>query len=453
MWTKIIFPVVLILALSASVYSQESPTELTLKKSIRMALEHNLDLRIARVQLEETELELDKVEAVFNSQVNLSLSPLQWEGEEMLGEYRPQARLEASLLTPGGTSYNFSLNGQKGENDTMGTSWSASVSQQIIPHPDLDSSSLSLKKSRITLETKRLEFEEEIDDVKQEVMRRFYAILKEEKEWELKQLSLQYAGENLRIANHKLQQGIAGKLDVLDAETELMAAEEALFQAESTLSQDRMDFKDLLGIPWQEDIVVVFQFPGDFQPLGVTLEEAQKKAIENRPQIREQNFQIKLYELDLTQTKSELSPLLNLSFGYTSEQPGLKEAYRTSLTLEVPLMDGGKGEAEVKIAQGKLRKAKLNLEKLKRDIMAEVRGYFLDLKRMEKNVKFLKLSQEKRHQTLEVTKKMFEQGALTEQELQEKEISVKQAEIGLFGTLADYEVARNKLLKSMGRRL
>ena len=418
-----------------------------------MALEHNLDLRIARVQLEEAELELDKAEAAFNSQVSLSLSPLQWEGEEMLGEYRPQARLEVSLLTPGGTSYNFNINGQKGENDTMGTSWSASVSQQIIPHPDLDSPSLSLKKSRITLETKRLGFEEEIDDVKQEVMRGFYTILKEEKEWELKQLSLQYAGENLRITNHKLQQGMASELDVLDTETELMAAEEALFQAESTLSQDRMDFKDLLGIPWQEDIVVVFQFPGDFQPLGVTLEEAQKKAIENRPQIKEQNFQIKLYELDLTQTKSELSPLLNLSLGYTSEQPGLKEEYRTSLTLEVPLMDGGKGETEVKIAQGKLRKAKLNLEKLKRDIMAEVRGYFLDLKRMEKNVKFLELSQEKRRQTLEVTKKMFGQGALTEQELQEKEISVKQAEIDLFGTLADYEVARNKLLKSMGRRL
>jgi len=310
-----------------------------------------------------------------------------------------------------------------------------------------------LKKSRITLEIKRLEFEEEIDDVKQEVMRRFYAILKEEKEWELKQLSLQYARENLRIISHKLQQGMASELDVLDTETELMATEEALFQAESTLSQDRMDFKDFLGIPWQEDIVVVFQFPGDFQPLGVTFEEAQKKALENRPQIREQNFQIELYELDLTQTKSELSPLLNLSLGYTSEQLGLKEEYRTSLTLEVPLADGGKGETEVKIAQGKLRKAELNLEKLKRDIMAEVRGYFLDLKRMEKTVKFLELSQEKRRQTLEVTKKMFGQGALTEQELQEKEISVKQAEIDLLSALADYEVAKNKLLKSIGRRL
>jgi len=246
---------------------------------------------------------------------------------------------------------------------------------------------------------------------------------------------------------------MASELDVLDAETELMAAEETLFQAESTLSQDRMDFKDLLGIPWQEDIVVVFQFPGDFQPLGVTLEEAQKKALENRPQIREQNFQIKLYQLNLTQTRNELSPLLNLSLGYTSEQPGLEEEYRTSLTLEVPLMDGGKGKAEVKIAQGKLREAELNLEKLKRDIIAEMRGYFLDLKRMEKTVKFLKLSQEKHRQTLEVTKKMFGQGALTEQELQEKEISVKQAEIDLLGTLADYEVARNKLLKSMGERL
>jgi len=100
-----------------------------------------------------------------------------------------------------------------------------------------------------------------------------------------------------------------------------------------------------------------------------------------------------------------------------------------------------------------LREAELNLEKLKRDIMAEVRQYFLDLKRMEKSVEFLNLSQEKYRQTLEVTKKMFAKGALTEQELQEKEISFKQAEIDLLSALADYEVAKNKLLKSIGRRL
>jgi len=185
----------------------------------------------------------------------------------------------------------------------------------------------------------------------------------------------------------------------------------------------------------------------------MTSEETQREALENHPQIKEQNYQIKLYGLDLATVKSEASPSLSASLAYTSDQPGLEEEYRTSLTLEVPLVDGGEGDTEVRIAEGKLREAELNLEKLKRDIMAEVRQYFLDLKRMEKSVEFLNLSQEKYRQTLEVTKKMFAKGALTGQELQEKEISFKQAEINLLSALADYEVAKNKLLKSIGRRL
>ena len=450
---KIGFFILLIFALSVPVHSQENVIVLTMEESIEQALRNNLDLQITRLQLEGTELGLRKAGAAFNPQVNLSLSPLQWEGDETLLEYEPQAHLNTSLLTRGGTSYNFSISGQKGEDDNMKTSWSVGISQQIIPHPQLDSSYQSLEKSRITLEVEKLGFEEKVNELKLEVMRGFYAILTREKECELKRLSFRHAKENFSIATNKLQEGMASELDILDAEAKLISTEEVLFQAESSLLEDRMDFKDLLGIPSQKDIIVVAQSSLNFQPAGMTSEETQREALENHPQIKEQNYQIKLYGLDLATVKSEASPSLSASLAYTSDQPGLEEEYRTSLTLEVPLVDGGEGDTEVRIAEGKLREAELNLEKLKRDIMAEVRQYFLDLKRMEKSLEFLKLSQEKYRQTLEVTKKMFAKGALTGQELQEKEISFKQAEIDLLSALADYEVAKNKLLKSIGRRL
>ena len=313
MWTKVIFSALFIFALSAPVFSQGNPTELTLKKSIELALEHNLGLKIARLQLEETELDLRKAEAAFKPQADLSVSPLQWEGDEDLLEYEPEAHLTAILRTPAGTSYSFSVDGQLGEDDAMQTSWSANISQQIIPRPSLDSFSLSLVKSRITLEVAKLRFEEEVSELKLEVMTGFYAILRQKKECELKQLSLQHAEESLRIARDKLQRGMASDLDILDTEATLIGAEEALFRAKSALSQYRMNFKELVGISLQEDIIVIANPPGDFHSLGVSLEEAQAEALENHPQIQEQNLQIKVYELDLARTKAQSFASLNWS--------------------------------------------------------------------------------------------------------------------------------------------
>jgi outer membrane protein TolC len=247
---------------------------------------------------------------------------------------------------------------------------------------------------------------------------------------------------------------MANQLDFLDAQMELMAAEEALFRAESTLSQYLAEFKDLLGMGPQKKITLVKKFLPDYQPLRIKLEKACREALENNPQIRQQKLMIKLYQLDLAATKSEISPSLNLSAGYDYNKSGLgEEEYRAALFLEIPLIDGGESKTEIRIAQERVKEAELNLRKLKRDILAEVRSYFFDLKKKEKRIEFLRLSQEKHQESLDIAKKMFLEGAMTEQELREKEISLKQTQIGLLSAIVDYELIRAKLLKIMGRRL
>ena len=73
---RIIFFVFLIFVLTAPALSQENLIELSLEESIKQALENNLDIQIARVQLKETELELNKVEATYKIKASSSLSPL-----------------------------------------------------------------------------------------------------------------------------------------------------------------------------------------------------------------------------------------------------------------------------------------------------------------------------------------------------------------------------------------
>ncbi len=428
------------------------PLILSLEDSIQRALKYNLDVQIARIEIEKTKLELKKEKASFRPQAGISTYPLQWKGDYNLFKYSPRVDFDASLFTQWGMAATLSLTGEKEENDKMESSLSLTVTQKILPAPELASSYLSFRKSFLNLEKKKVSSEEEIENIKLLVITSFYEILKQQKECELKKISLEKARENLRIVKDKLKRKMAGKIDLMDAEIELIRAEEELYQVESDLLQSMTDFKELLGIRVDEEIALDDKISIDDRFLKIELEDAIKKALENNRQIHEQLLTINIRQFDLLTNKSEASPSLNLLAGCSYNQLGQRETeYRIGVYVEIPVLDGEKGKTNIQIAQKELDREKLNLEKLKREISAKTRDNFYTLKRLEKRIHLLELSREKQKEALNIAKKMLSQGALTSQEVREREIALIQAEIDYIETLAGYELARACLLKNMGK--
>ena len=331
---------------------------------------------------------------------------------------------------------------------------SLTVTQKILPAPELTSSYLSLRKSFLSLKKEELSSEEEIENIKLLVVTSFYKILKQEKECELKKLSLEQAKQNLTIVKDKLRKGIANKIDVMDAEVELIKAEEEFYQAKSSLSQSMIEFKELLGIGQDEEIILEDKPSLKDHLLKIKLEDAIKKAMENNRQISQQKLIVKMRQFDFIMSRSEASASLNLLAGYSYNTMGQnEEEYKVGMFVEIPLLDGGKGKAGIQIAEQELEKEKLNLEKIKQDICRKIRDNFYELKRLEKRVLLLELSREKQKEALDITRKMFSQGAVVSQQIREREISLKQAEIDFLSALADYEVLKTELLKSIGERI
>ncbi|MEA1965584.1 MAG: TolC family protein [Candidatus Aerophobetes bacterium] len=445
--------ILLVFTLAVPGFAQEKVV-LTLEESIQRALEHSLDAQIVRTEMETAQLELDKQEATFKPQVSVSASPLQWKGDPELLEYRPGVNLDATLHTPGGTGITVSAAEEKEENEKMEARFTLGITQQVTSGPQYDSSSISLEKSRLGLEQEKLTSEEEIEGVKLEVMATFYGILRQERERELRELSLQQAEENLRIVEDKREEGMANQLDVLDAEMQRIEAEEALFQAKSNLLQSMIDLKELVGINLKEEIVLENKSSTEYHSLTIELEEALRQALENNLQISQQELAVKMCQLDCTVSKAEALPSLNVFADYSYNESGLEEEeYRVGMLVEIPLLDGGEGKTNIRIAEQKVKKAKLNLEKLKQDVCGMVREYFYELKGMEKRVTSLKLSQEKKRRALRIIEEMLSEGAATTQEMREWKISFIQTEIDYLQALVDYKVVKAELLKSIGRRI
>ncbi|RLE14763.1 hypothetical protein DRJ04_01760 [Candidatus Aerophobetes bacterium] len=453
MGKKVVSGILLSFFLISAGFAAE-PVVLSLEDSIQRALKYNLDVQIANMEVKKAKLELKKQEAAFKPQASISASPLQWKGKYSLLEYSPQVGFDTSLSTQWGMDAALSVTGKKEEGEMMEPVVSLTVTQKILPAPELTSSYLSLRKSFLSLKKEELSSEEEIENIKLLVVTSFYKILKQEKECELKKLSLEQAKQNLAIVKDKLRKGIANKIDVMDAEVELIKAEEEFYQAKSSLSQSMIEFKELLGIGQDEEIILEDKPSLKDHLLKIKLEDAIKKAMENNRQISQQKLIVKMRQFDFIMSRSEASASLNLLAGYSYNTMGQnEEEYKVGMFVEIPLLDGGKGKAGIQIAEQELEKEKLNLEKIKQDICRKIRDNFYELKRLEKRVLLLELSREKQKEALDITRKMFSQGAVVSQQIREREISLKQAEIDFLSALADYEVLKAELLKSIGERI
>ncbi|MBA7484091.1 hypothetical protein ES707_19615 [subsurface metagenome] len=438
--------------LSFPAWSAEPSVKLTLSESIKQALDHNLDIRITEIQLQGTESKVAQKKASFMPKLNLELAPATWAGKLDSLDYDPQADLSVSLLTKGGTTYSLNLEQEKGEDERINTSWSFILTQKIIPHSRVDSSYLALEKLLLDLRQKRLTLEEEKNRLKLEVTVNFYEILKQQRKIELNRLYLKQARQDLLVVEDKWENQLASDVDLLEAQMKVADAEEVVLQSQDELFQYSGEFKDLLGIDPEAQIEWIAESDYEPEPLELNLEEAVREALVNRLEIKQQELTMKEGELDLALVKSKRSPSLNLSGGYSYTELE-KGEYEASLIFQIPLLDGGEGKAEVETAETRLKETYLNLEKLRRDIRAEARNSFFDLQRGSRRIELLRLSQNWSEKSLEIARRRFSGGGITENELREKEISFEQAEIDLLDAILDYETARSTFLKILGRKL
>jgi len=450
--------VIIVFFLSALAWCQENSIKLTLNESVEQAIKGNLDVKIAETQFQRMESEVTKNEASFKLKANLEAVPANWIGKINNFNYRPEANLSANLLTKNGTTYSFNVEEGEGDGGLKTTLLSLTLTKKILPHPKLNSFYFSLKKSLLNLRRNELSLEEQKNHLKFEVKTSFYNILKQEREIELEKLYLEQAKENLTVVKDKLRKGLSNKLDLLNAQLEVAGAEKSLFQNQNRLKRYLTEFKNLLGIGSWTKVELIEESEYDYEPFEIKLNQAIEEALRNRVEIKQQKLTIQACKLDLALTKSKSSPSLNFSGGYNYSYGGEfplkeREEYKASLTFEIPLLDGGEGRAEIREAKENLRESELNLEKLKRNIITEIQDYFLDLQEKEKQIEFLKLSKEKYQIDLSIAKEMFYSGSITKDELREKEIAFKQAQIDLLNALLDHEIAKSRLLKSIGEEL
>jgi outer membrane protein TolC len=237
----------------------------------------------------------------------------------------------------------------------------------------------SKKTEPLVYERAQKEFIEDIEEISLYATYRFFRYLKVQTNYNLAESNLKNSDDNLRIAQTRQQLGQISENDFSRIQLSVYNAQKALNKARMDLKNADFELKSYIGLSQDQDIELVI-------PLNMTLfeidpERALAEAKENRKETLE--FSRRLIEADraLVEAKRNSGPKISLSgsFGLSNSADDLSGVYQNTekqrlilLSLSIPILDWGRSESEVKLAESRKDLAEFDVEKDREDFERQV---------------------------------------------------------------------------------
>ena len=414
------------------VKAKGSPPLLTLKESVKIALERNLDVKRAFEEVQAARQRHREARTGFLPSLSgsysyrrLSEAPyVVFEGREIdvgdMDQYRFTGTNEQPLFTGFATLSNYQL------------------------------AKLGLDVAKVQLVRARL-------DLVLLVRETYFSILTSERILEVRQQSVRQLQAGLDVAKNFYQVGMSPKIDVLEAEVRLAEAEQELIRAENALSVNKAQFNTILRRPVDQEVAVldVLSDRPYKKPYEVCLETALKK----RPELMEAEKNVTSAEKEITLTKSAYYPKVSISSNYyrAGDDPGVngsdfvdRENWDVMAQATITFFEWGKTRYETNRKKARLRQARQALERIKDDIRLEVKTSYLSMQAAEKYIPVAKKSVESAEENFRISGERYREQVATATEVLDAQTRLTEARTDYTSALAVFNIARARLIRNMG---
>lgn len=198
---------------------------------------------------------------------------------------------------------------------------------------------------------------------------------------------------------------------------------------------------------------------GTIEKIEITVEEAIQIALENRPEFKETEAQIKQQEWSLTLSKLQRWPRLSANANYNVNLDNyLRDRqnfsdYRSwgvGASLNFTLFDGGVLGNRVKEQNMQLEQSRENASDLERSVALGVRQSYLNLKRSETAVEISNTQVANAKLSLDVIEGRYKVGKAILLEVLDAQTSYAQALTNQVNAFYDYIIAKARLQDAMG---
>lgn len=292
------------------------------------------------------------------------------------------------------------------------------------------------------------------ESVALKVVEAYLSVLQRKADEETARDALAYYENAAKDLGKRFELGLARKLDYSRAVQQRESASAAYTSAKNALSTARIDLFTLLRLPPDADAEVA----GGLEAAAVSVnrDESVAKALADRPDLQGQKTAAAIQKTAVEIARGGMRPVVTLSASYqldydsTPYSSAEEDEWLATVTMKVPLFDGGTTRGRVMQEKASLNQAEQAVSKKEEAVRAEVSQAALSVQSAHETVGAARKSLELAVENLRLAEVGYREGVNTQLDVLSARTSLTEARTSLSGALKAYRMALAGLWKAEG---
>jgi outer membrane protein len=437
----LIFSATLLFSL-AFIQNAFAAEKLTLRQSIDLALKQSVLIQSAREGVRGAEAQKQEAFTNFLPKFSTSYSYTRQNEQPTTTMTLPSLPSSRPFTIPIGTQDNYT--------------WAVEVKQPLFAGGGIVA---NYHATRIGAEIAATDETTVVQDTVQEVKIAYFNILKAERLHGVAVQSVEQLEAHRKMAQDFFDVGVIPRNDLLRAEVELANGRQNLVKAENSVEMAKSKFNTVLrreiNSPTElEDILTL-------KPFTQSLHECQKRALENRSEIKSSAMKVEQSQKMLDLTKSEYFPTINAIGHYErfGDTPGVsgslykdQENWYVMGVASWNFWEWGRTKNRVNASRSRENQTAYSLQNIKDQVTLEVKNSWLTLHEAEKQLAVTQKAIEQAEENYRISRERYHEQVGTSMDVLDAQTLLTRAKSDYFNALSDYNISMARLERAMGLR-
>ncbi len=437
---------------------------LTLEKALEIAFEHSPSLIQSKLSLEQRQLNLKAQDASLKSQFSLDVNPFNYTRNNQYDSYNSRWYANESMSssaslgirqpikwTDGSISLINDFSWQDASNRTdnrKNTSFNHNLSLRLEqPLFTYNRTKMQLKELEYALENAKISYAMQELNIEKQVTTQFYNVYQKQKDLNNAREEYNNQKQNYDIIKNKVEADLVAKEELFQAEVNMATSESSVYSAEINYENAKDNFKILLGMPLDEDVMVL---PNTgINTIEVNSNDAVRYALEQRMEIRQKQITLEedVFNIIRAKAENEFKGSISARIGLDALAGKIKNMYdsptdneQIGISLNIPIFDWGAKKARVKSSELAMESNQIDFDEQKKNITLEVRQICRNLPTLVRQIDIKKKSIENADHTYEINLEKYRTGNLTGMELQQYQTQLTNAKQEYTNALISYKL-------------
>jgi len=394
---------------------------LSINEAVNMALQNNLDIKIAGKKEVQAQAELAGIKAQRGVTVSLK-SDFSVAGGKTDGIKKEFERDDSNSISVTYPVYS-------GGKDSL----NIAIQQQTVQQSQLN-----------TLRT--------AENIKYDTLKAYYDVLEAKKTIAVDDESVNNYEKHLINVKQLYSAGSVPKSDLLRSEVELSNARQTLITAKNTYDVDVITLKNIIKMDRNEPLELTedFKYEGFNKPLANCL----SFVLDHRKDLEESKIDYIVAQKNIELAKVDYKPTVtaSLSSGWNNQPlpSGNDHDYTAGVSASWNVFDNGLTKANVNAAEAEMEQAQLTLQQKNDDIDLAVRQAYLNMTEAQKRFISTKTATAQAEEDLFIAQEKYKIGSGIILDIIDAQLALSTAKLNYISAQYDYARYKAELENAMG---